>query len=162
MARKALVLDSCGDLTKLVVEALADNGYTIHLISNEYRGKEFIKYPVYMHTIKSVSETYEALVDRIGLEDGETAIFIPPNDSLNMSLTKLCRSRGVPRVVVTLRNQAAGEEAGKYGIVTANVSQCILGGLYRLLNLKYTRITPFRGDFGLLEMFRSSTSCWAS
>ncbi|MGC9118651.1 MAG: TrkA family potassium uptake protein [Thermoproteus sp.] len=156
MARKALVLDSGDDLTKLVVEALADNGYTIHLISNEYRGKEFIKYPVYIHTIKS--ETYEALVDRIGLEDVETALFISPNDSLNMSLAKLCRSRGVPRVIVTLRNQAAEEEAEKYGIVTVNVSQCILGRLYRLLNLKYTRITPLRGDFGLLEMFVTADS----
>lgn len=156
MARKALVLDSGDDLTKLVVEVLADNGYIIHLISNEYRGKEFIKYTVYIHTIKS--ETYEKLIEGICLEDVETALFISPNDSLNVSLAKLCRSRGVPRVIITLRNQAAEEEATEYGITAVSTSRCVLGRLYRVLNLKYTKITPLRGDFGLLEMFVTADS----
>ncbi|MEZ0248041.1 MAG: NAD-binding protein [Thermoproteus sp.] len=151
MARRALVLDSGDDLAKMVVDALAENGYTIHLISSEHRGKEFIKYPVYIHTVKA--ETYEEVLDNIGLEDVEIAILISPNDKLNLSIGKICRSKGVPRVIATMRNQVYVEEAEEYGIVTISASQCVLGRLYRVLNLKYTKITPLRGDFGLLEMF---------
>ncbi len=156
MVRKALMLDSGDDLTKLAVEALADNGYVIHLISSEYRGKEFVKYPVYIHTIRS--ETYEELLDKIGLEDVEIAILASPNDSLNLSLGKICRSRGVPRVVVVVRNQASADEADEYGIIPISTSQCVLGRLYRVLNLRYTKITPLRGDFGLLEMYVTADS----
>jgi trk system potassium uptake protein TrkA len=45
VARKALVFDSGDDLAKYVVEALADNGYVIHLVSNESRGKGVPKIP---------------------------------------------------------------------------------------------------------------------
>lgn len=156
MVRKALVIDSGDDLTKLVIDALADNGYVIHLISNEHRGKEFIKYPVYIHTIRS--ETYEELLDKIGLEDVEVALLISPNDSLNLSLGKFCRSRGVPRVVATVRDQESADEADKYGIIPISSSQCILGRLYRVLNLKYTKITPLKGDLALLEMHVTADS----
>lgn len=156
MVRKALVIDSGDDLAKLVIDALADNGYVVHLISSEHRGKEFVKYPVYIHTIRS--ETYEELLDKIGLEDVEVALLISPNDSLNLSLGKLCRSKGVPRVVAVVRNQNYVEEADEYGIITVSASQCVFGRLYRVLNLKYTKITPLRGDLAILEMYVTADS----
>ncbi|WP_167828111.1 TrkA C-terminal domain-containing protein [Thermoproteus tenax] len=156
MAKRALVLDSGDDLTRIVIEALAENGYIIHLVSNEDRGREFTKYPVYIHTIKS--ENYEELLNKIGLEDIEIALFISFNDSLNISLAKFCRSRGIPRVVAVLRNNRFEEEADKFGIIAVSASQCLLGRLYRVLDLKFTRITPIRGNIGFLEMLVTSDS----
>lgn len=154
--RKALVLDSGDDLTKLVVEALADNGYVIHLISSESRGKDFVRYPVYIHALKD--ETYEGVLAEVGPEDVEVALLLSMNDALNISLGRLCRERGIPLVVASLRNLSYVEDAEEYGIVAVSTAQCLLGRLYRVLNLKFTRITPLRGDIGLLEMLVTADS----
>ncbi|MFB6490209.1 MAG: TrkA C-terminal domain-containing protein [Thermoproteus sp. AZ2] len=156
MARKALVLDSGDDLAKYVVEALADNGYIIHLISNESRGKEFLRFPVYIHTVKG--EKYEDLLEEIGLGEVEVALLISMNDGLNISLAKACRERGVPIVIASIRNSSYAEDAEKYGIAAVSTSQCLLGRIYRILNLRFSRITPLKGDVGLLEILVTADS----
>ena len=153
MPREAVVVDGHGDSAVGIVELLVENGFIVHVLTSEAGAKRFIKHPVYIHVARG---DYEEALSKIDLDKVEFAVILTDDDELNVKLGRKCRERGVPRVVVLIRDSRVENEISEEGIVPVYVSQCVIGRVGRLLNLKFARYTPIRGNIGILELLVTS------
>ncbi|MEM0462869.1 MAG: TrkA C-terminal domain-containing protein [Pyrobaculum sp.] len=155
MAREALVLDSNDEMARQLVSVLAENGYVVRVITTKQRAKLFEKSPVYIHLI---DENYDKIIREIDFSHIEIAVFASPNDMLNLTLAKAARSQGVPMVIITARGSAIIKEAEEAGVQVIVPYHCVISRLLRMLNLKFTKIYPLRGEISMLEMLVTSDS----
>ncbi|MEM1597906.1 MAG: TrkA C-terminal domain-containing protein [Pyrobaculum sp.] len=155
MAREALLLDSNDDLTIQMSRTLVDNGYVVRILATRDRAKQFEKIPVYIHLL---TENYEKILKDIDFEKIEIAIFPSPNDMLNLTFARVAKSQGVPIVIITARNNAVAKQAEEEGIEVVVPYHCVISRLLRMLNLKFTRIIPLKGEVAILEMLVTSDS----
>jgi len=155
VAREALVLDSNDDLALQLVRVLAENGYVVRVLAPRERTKTFEKFPVYIHTL---SENYEKVVKDIDFSKIEVAVFPSPNDMLNLYFARFAKSQGVPIVVITTRSSQAAKQAEESGIEAVVVYHCVLSRMLRILNLRFARIIPIRGEVAMLEMVVTADS----
>jgi len=155
VAREALVLDSNDDLALQLVRVLAENGYVVRVLVPRERTKIFEKFPVYIHTL---SENYEKVVKDIDFSKIEVAVFPSPNDMLNLYFARFAKSQGVPIVVITTRSSQAAKQAEELGIEAVVVYHCVLSRMLRILNLRFARIVPIRGEVAMLEMVVTADS----
>ena len=77
---------------------------------------------------------------------------------LNLTLAKAARSQGVPMVIITARGSAIIKEAEEAGVQVIVQYHCVISRLLRMLNLKFTKIYPLRGEISMLEMLVTSDS----
>lgn len=155
MAREALILDSNDDLAAQLAAILTENGYVARILTTRERAKTFERIPLYIHTIP---EKYERVVEDLDFSHIEIAVFASPNDMLNLTLAKLARSQGVPIVIITARLNQVIQQAEEAGVLTIIPYHCVLSRLLRILNLKFTKIIPIRGEISMLEMLVTSDS----
>jgi trk system potassium uptake protein TrkA len=155
VAREALILDSNDDLTVQLATILTENGYVARILTTKERAKTFEKIPVYIHT---VLESYERVLNELDFSHIEIAVFASPNDMLNLTLARLARSQGVPIVIITARSNHVIKQAEEVGVLTIIPHHCVLSRILRILNLKFTKIIPIRGEVSILEMLVTSDS----
>jgi trk system potassium uptake protein TrkA len=158
LKREVILLDSFDDLINKLIYVLTENGYIVHIITSYERGEEFIDKPVYIHSIDLNSiqtalseESLEKIFHDIEFENVEIGILVSPNDDLNLSIARYLRRNGVPRIIVSLRSDEKSAIAEKEGFQVVNVPNCVLGRIQRILSLKFTRISPLRGNISILE-----------
>lgn len=156
MPRRAVLIDSGDEAALHVVDVLAANGYTVHVIvGNEELGERFLERPVYVHVMRD-PEPLEAL--GVDIDDVEACILISENEGLNLSLGRACKSRGVPIVVVSVRSSEAFREAEGAGMMPINLVQKVSEEVARLLKLRFTRVIPLDGSTEVMVMRISSDS----
>jgi len=155
VAREALVLDSNDDLTIQLVRLLAENGYVVRVLVSRERTTTFEKFPIYIHIL---SENYEKVVKEIDFSKIEIAVFPSPNDILNLYFAQFAKSQGVPIVVITARSSQVAKQAKELGIEAVVVYHCVLSRMLRILNLRFAKIVPIRGEIAMLEMVVTADS----
>jgi len=155
VAREALVLDSNDDLALQLVRVLAENGYVVRVLASRERTKTFEKSPVYIHTL---SENYEKVIKEIDFSKIEVSVFPSPNDMLNLYFAQFAKSQGVPIVVITTRSAQVAKQAEELGIEAVVVYHCVLSRMLRILNLRFAKIVPIRGEVAMLEMVVTADS----
>ncbi len=157
MKREVLVLDDFNDAALNLVDILVRNGFTVHLLTTDERASIFLDEPVYIHVSKDLSSLEDVLSD-INLDNIEVALLLSPDDELNLTLARMLRERGVPRVIATLRGLKRAERARELGVEVIDISHHIVGKVQRLLSLKFSKMTPISGSICMAEMLITGDS----
>ncbi|MEM1611563.1 MAG: TrkA C-terminal domain-containing protein [Sulfolobales archaeon] len=155
IARRALILDSGDEASIHIADILSNNGYIVHILTNEEDAKRYLEKPVYIHIIKQegIGEELEKSINEV-----EVAFLISLDEKLNISLGKILRSRGIPMVVVMVRSSDIERLAREEGMIPVNITRNLVEELINILKLRFSKLVPIDGSLGLLILSIASDS----